>query len=152
MLTGLDFTEHRPNWRKKQGSPSPESPHPFDMNVNCYSRYILDEESVFNSRRRRGLAGSQSQHASSIREHRNLSRKVQNAAQRSMPHLTPQMAVLILLDTEVLPVRVFLCMDETLYRDRIHIDIMRRAAQINFVAVSHASLSIMITVGKLSNG
>jgi hypothetical protein len=62
------------------------------------------------------------------------------------------MAVLILLDTEVLPVRVFLCMDETLYRDRIHIDIMRRAAQINFVAVSHASLSIMITVGKLSNG
>lgn len=69
-----------------------------------------------------------------------------------MPHLTPQMAVPILLDIEALPLRVFLCMDETLCRDGIHIDIMRRTTEINFVAVSHASLYIVITVGKPSNG
>jgi hypothetical protein len=72
-VTGFDFTEHRPNWWKKQGSPSPESPHLFDMNVNCCSRYILYEEAVFDSCRRRGLAGPRVPESTCviIREHRN---------------------------------------------------------------------------------
>jgi hypothetical protein len=55
------------------------------------------------------------------------------------------MGVPILMGIEALPVRVLLHMKETLCRNGICIDIVRRAAHIKF-AVSHASLCIMITI------